>query len=62
MGRGSIITLHSAWDIKNKRGAGVTFMLIPLVFGTNGGKQQIGTNVGKLLREDEEVYAVVNRS
>ena len=40
----------------------MTFMLIPLVFGTNGGKQQIGTNVGKLLREDEEVYAVVNRS
>ena len=39
MGRGSIITLHLASNIKNKRGAGVTFMLIPLVFGTHGGNR-----------------------
>ena len=33
------------------------FTLIPLVFGTNGGNR-----VKCWLREDEEAYAVVNRS
>ena len=39
IGRGSIITLHLAWKITNKRKAGVTFMLTIPVFGTNGGNK-----------------------
>ena len=31
--------LRYIWDIENKRRAGVKFMLIPLVFGTNGGNK-----------------------
>ena len=45
MGRGSIITLHLAWNITNKREAGVTFMLTLPVLGTNGGnKRQVLRN------------------
>ena len=57
MGRGSIITLHSARDITCKREAGVTFMSMLPVLGTNGGnKRQV---LGNLITEGEEAYTVV---